>query len=162
MTRATFGNGLLALLSRPAVMARLRADPGLLGHAIEEMLRFDGPFMRLDRVAAATVELRGRRIAEGERVVLILGAANRDPRRFLQPDVFDIDRTDVDHLAFGHGEHFCLGARLARMELAIGFEILLKRLPNPHLAEPGVRWRQHFNHRGLRSMPLAFGRSSIQ
>jgi cytochrome P450 len=155
-TRATFGNGLLALLRRPAAMDRLRDDPRRLERAIEEMLRFDGPFMRLDRVASADLELGGRRIAAGDRVVLILGAANRDPAKFSQPDVFDIDRADIDHLAFGHGEHFCLGARLARVELTIGFELLLRRLPQPRLAA-AVVWRRHFNHRGLRSMPLTLG-----
>ncbi|MCH4561010.1 MULTISPECIES: cytochrome P450 [Mesorhizobium] len=155
-TRATIGNGMLALLARPDTMERLRKDPCLLDRAIEEMLRFDGPFMRLDRVASADVDMRGQRITSGDRVVLILGAANRDPARFPQPDVFDIDRADIDHLAFGHGEHFCLGARLARMELATGFEALLRQLPQPRLSGDVV-WRRHFNHRGLRRMPLGVG-----
>lgn len=152
-TRATIGNGMLALLTRPDAMKRLRKDPCLLDRAIEEMLRFDGPFMRLDRVASGDVDMRGQQITSGDRVVLILGAANRDPARFPQPDVFDIDRANIDHLAFGHGEHFCLGARLARMELAIGFEALLRQLPLPRLTGEVV-WRRHFNHRGLRRMPL--------
>jgi cytochrome P450 len=155
-TRASFGNGMLAILGQPEAERRLRANPGLLDHAIEEMLRYDGPFMRVDRVLTVPVEVRSRRLSAGERVVLVVGAANRDPSHFQHPDRFDIDRLNVDHLGFGHGEHYCLGARLARLELRVGFEMLLARLPE-RISVDGLVWRTHFNHRGLRSMELSFG-----
>ncbi len=155
-TRATIGNGMLALLQYPQAMKRLRAEPALLGNAIEEMLRYDGPFMRVDRIVVDPGKMNESQLERNQRIIFVLGAANRDPAKFHNPDAFDIMRTDIDHLSFGHSEHFCLGARLARMELLICFELLIKRLPIITISAPGIAWRQHFNHRGLKSMPISF------
>lgn len=148
-SRATISNAILALLHNPWELERLRADATLIGDAVEEFLRFDGPFMRQDRLAVSDFHLRGRRIRKGDRVVLVLGAANRDPARFRAPDTLLLDRPGNHHVAFGHGIHFCLGSRLARMEVAIGVEALLKAAPELQLGPAGFHWREHFNNRGL-------------
>jgi cytochrome P450 len=148
-SRATISNAILALLGTPSELERLRTQPALLGEAVEDFLRFDGPFMRQDRLAIANFELRGKRIRRGERVVLVLGAANRDPARFHAPDSLILDRPDNHHVAFGHGIHFCLGSRLARMEIAIAVQALLDAAPALELGDRGYRWREHFNNRGL-------------
>lgn len=110
--------GLIALLEHPAAMAELRADPGLLPGAVEEMLRWWTPVMVFRRTATRDVELAGRSIAAGDKVVVSFTAANRDPAVFTDPDAFDLRRSPNPHLTFGHGPHFCLGAQLARCRCA--------------------------------------------
>lgn len=153
-SRSALASAMLAFLEHPAALAALRREPQLLTAAVEEVLRFEGPFMRQDRVAADPLEIGGRRIAAGDRVVLVLGAANRDPERFYAPDVFLVDRADNRHLAFGHGAHFCLGGVLARMEIAIGLNALLSTGATWKLGPRGYRWREHFNSRGLAWLDL--------
>ncbi|PXY19377.1 cytochrome P450 family protein [Prauserella muralis] len=129
------GNGLLLLLTQPEQRRRLQADPGLVPSAVEEMLRYAGPAeIAPMRYARNTVELGGVTIGEGDAVQIVYAAANRDPRRFDQPDVVQLDRRDNPHLAFGQGIHFCLGAALARAEADIAFRSVLARFPDLALA----------------------------
>src|SRR5437588_2635709 len=110
------GNGVLALLRNPGELERLRATPGLITNAVEELLRYDGPVQRTARVASAPATIGGRTIAKGEMVMPFIGAADRDPSQFPDPDRLDLTRADNRHIAFGWGIHFCLGAPLARVE----------------------------------------------
>ncbi|MFG2874839.1 cytochrome P450 [Streptomyces sp. NPDC048337] len=125
------GNGVRALLAHPDQLAALRADPdGLIEGAVEEMLRYDGPVQHATyRFARTDLEIGGIRIETGSSVVVALAAADRDPSRFAEPDVFDIRRPAQGHVAFGHGIHFCLGAPLARMEGRVAIRTLLDRFP---------------------------------
>src|SRR5207302_1214811 len=115
-TRNAISGGLLALFEHPEQLARLRRSPDLLPTAVEEILRWVSPVMHMARIATRDVELRGRQIRAGERVLLWYPSANRDEEIFPEPDRFDVGRTPNDHLAFGIGEHFCLGAGFARLE----------------------------------------------
>jgi cytochrome P450 len=126
-TTALLGNAILCLDEHPGAAATLRADPARIPAAIEEVLRYRSPFPRLARRAAHDVTLDGHRIAANEVVVVWIGAANRDPAQFPDPDRFDVERTPNPHLAFGHGIHFCLGAPLARLEAKIALGLLLER-----------------------------------
>ncbi len=152
-TRNLIGNGTLALLSNPDELQRLRDDPTLLNGAIDEMLRFDCPVQLDSRIAREPVELRGKRIAPGQRVICLLGAANRDPQVFPDPDRLDVGRAAVNHLAFGRGIHYCLGSPLARLEGRLAFEALLPRLSSLRLAE-APRFRNQVALRGLESLWL--------
>ncbi|MEV4642357.1 cytochrome P450 [Actinoplanes sp. NPDC049548] len=152
------GTGMLLLLRRPLRMAALRDDPALLGPAVEEFLRYDGPVMTgVIRYTTAEVEIGGQAIPAGEMVVLSTGAANRDPERFEHPDELVLDRRDNAHVAFGHGLHFCLGAALARLEAVEGIGALLRRLPGlaPAMPEDELRWRPSVL-RGLQALPVTF------
>lgn len=154
-TRNAITGGLLSLLEHPEQKQRLLADPSLLPGAIEEMLRWVTPVMHFRRTAARDVELRGQKIREGDKVVMFYPAANRDEEAFPDPDVFDITRTPNDHLSFGVGEHFCLGASLARLELRVFFEELLKRHPEIEPAGNVRRLRSNFIN-GYKEMPVRF------
>jgi pimeloyl-[acyl-carrier protein] synthase len=148
-------NGLLALVRDPGARARLQADPAPAGSAVEELLRYDSPVQFTSRHALADLDVGGRHIRAGETVVAVLGAANRDPAQFPDPDRLDLARKPNRHLAFGGGIHFCLGAPLARMEAAMAIPALLARLPGLELAGPPVR-RDTVTLRGLASLPVAF------
>lgn len=150
------GNGLLALLRHPDQLRALWEDPSLIESAIEELLRYDGPVQRTARIANADVQIDGTTIAAGEMVVALIGAANRDPARFPDPDRLDITRGATDHIAFGWGIHFCLGAALARVEAQIAINALLRRMPKLALATPALEWRETSVLRGLRALPVAF------
>jgi len=150
------GNGLLALLNHPDELAKLRADPTLLPSAVEELLRYDSPVQRTGRITNTDVELDGRKIAKGSLVVTALGAANRDPAHFPDPDRLDITRRDNRHVAFGFGIHFCLGAPLARLEGQIAIGSLLRRMPGLRLATSTLEWRESSTLRGLKELPVAF------
>jgi cytochrome P450 len=146
------------LLRHPQEMARLTGDLALIPPAVEELLRYESPVQHTARIAPEDVMLGGKQIRKGQSVIPVLGAANRDPERFPDPDRLDVGRTDNRHLAFGWASHFCFGAPLARMEGQIAFEALLRRLP--HLAlEPGARlqWRENLGLRGLKALPVTFG-----
>jgi pimeloyl-[acyl-carrier protein] synthase len=149
-------NGMLALLRDPAARARLQADPGLARGAVEELLRYDSPVQFTSRHALTDLDVGGRRVRAGETVVAVLGAANRDPAQFPDPDRLDLARAPNRHLAFGGGIHFCLGAPLARMEAAIAIPAMLARLPGLTLGPaPPVR-RDTVTLRGLTSLPVTF------
>lgn len=152
-TTNLIGNGLLALLHHPAEMARLWADPGLVGSAVEEMLRYDTPIQLTTRHVLADVDVDGLQLRAGEHVVVLLGAANRDPACFPEPDRFDAARRDNSHLSFAWGSHFCLGARLARLEAQLVFAGLRERFSRLELAGEPVR-TPGLILRGLESLPL--------
>jgi cytochrome P450 len=146
-------NGWWALLRHPDELARLRADPALLPTAIEELMRFDTPLQMFERYVLEDVELHGTAVPRGSEVALLLGSAHRDPARFPDPDRLDLSRTGNPHLSFGAGVHFCLGAPLARLELASSFATVLARVPGLALAaEP--EWGPGYVIRGLRSLPV--------
>lgn len=154
-TTNLFGNGLLALLRHPEQLRALRQHPALINGAVEELLRYDSPVQRLERFATADFDLGRHRIRAGQRLWPMLGAANRDPAQFADPDRLDLTREPNPHLAFAQGLHFCVGAPLARLEAQIGFAALLRRFPRLELAEEAVRWRPVLAHRGLESLPVA-------
>jgi pimeloyl-[acyl-carrier protein] synthase len=146
------GNGLLALLRHPEQLARMRQDPALVPGAVEELLRYDSPVQRTARITNTDVEIGGRRLPAGSMVVTAIGAANRDPAQFADPDRLDVNRRDVRHISFGYGIHFCLGAPLARVEGQIALGTLLRRAPQLALAEPTPEWRESSVLRGLKRL----------
>ncbi|WP_331771872.1 cytochrome P450 (plasmid) [Embleya sp. NBC_00888] len=151
-TTNLLGNGLLLLLRHPGQLARLRESPDLLPSAIEEMLRLESPVQRLSRMARRDLVLGGREIREGDLVFFMLGAANRDPSVFVDPDRFDIAREGRRHQAFGPGVHACPGAALARMEACIAFGELLRRAPVMSLGDDDIRWHDNLSVRALREL----------
>ncbi|WP_336033294.1 cytochrome P450 [Geodermatophilus sp. FMUSA9-8] len=151
------GNGLLALLQHRDQLARLRADPALLPTAIEELMRFDSPLQLFERTATEDVEVGGVTVPAGAKVAALLGAANRDPAVFPDPDTLDVGRTDNPHISFGAGVHFCIGAPLARVELQASFGALLSRTSDLQLARPARR-RPEFVIRGLAELPVVLTR----
>jgi cytochrome P450 len=153
-TANLIGNGLLALLRHPGQLRLLRDRPDLAEAAIEELLRYDSPVQRNRRRATRDVELAGRRIAPDDRVLAFLGAANRDPAVFADPDRLDIERSPGRHLAFGHGIHYCVGAALSRLEAPIALGALLRRYPRLGLAAADVRWKPNIAFRGLEALPV--------
>ena len=150
------GNGVKALLKRGVDAARAFATDESRDATIEELLRLDPPLHLFTRYALEDVEYAGLRLKKGEKVGLLLGAANRDPERFPQPDAFDAGRDPNPHLAFGAGIHFCVGAPLARLEMAAALPILFARLPDLRLAEP-PRYRDAYHFHGLEALRAAWG-----
>jgi cytochrome P450 len=150
------GNGTLALLRHPDQLQRLRDNPGLVGTAVEELLRFDGPVQRTARIPAEDITIGGKVIPKGDMVMPFIGAADRDPAQFSEPDRLDIGRTDNRHIAFGWGIHFCLGAPLARVEGQIAINTLVRRLPKLALATEAPAFRQSLTLRGLSALPVTF------
>jgi pimeloyl-[acyl-carrier protein] synthase len=150
------GNGLLALLQHPDQLRALRDDPGLIQTGVEELLRFDGPVQRTGRMTTAEVEIGDKRIPRDAVVVSVIGAANRDPKQFADPDRLDVSRKDNRHIAFGFGIHFCLGAPLARLEGQIALGTLLRRMPKLALVSDVPEWRESSTLRGLKSLPVTF------
>ena len=150
------GNGTLALLRHPDQLRRLRENPALIGTAVEELLRFDGPVQRTARIPSEDVVIDGHTIAKGEMVMPFIGAADRDPAQFPDPDRLDIGRTDNRHIAFGWGIHFCLGAPLARVEGQLAINTLVQRLPSLALATDAPEFRESLTLRGLKSLPVTF------
>jgi cytochrome P450 len=155
-TTNLIGNGLLTLLRHPVSLNRLRDDPGLMPSAVEELLRFESPSQHTARLAPADTSIGGQRIAPGQAVISVMGAANRDPQRFADPDRLDLARPDNRHLAFGWAGHFCFGAPLARVEAHIAFETMLRRLPDLHLRSGPLRWRPNLGLRGLTELPVGW------
>lgn len=153
-TTNLIGNGLLALLRNPDQLKLLRGDPELLPSAVEEFLRYETPLQFTGRIATEDLELNGHPIRAGTAVAIGLGAANRDPEQFPDPDQLDIRRPDNRQLAFGAGVHFCLGAALARLEGQIGIGTVLRRFPGLRLAEEHPPWRNAGTLRGLERLPV--------
>lgn len=154
-TTNLIGNGLVALLRDPGQLERLRVDPALVPTAVEEFLRYDSPAQLIARVATTDVEMRGRTIRRGQRVQVVLGAANRDPAQFPRAEQLDVGRHDNRHIAFAYGLHFCLGAQLARIEAQCAFEALI-RLGGLRPAAGALEWLPTLSLRGLVALPVAF------
>ena len=150
------GNGVLALLRNPDELDRLRRTPALITNAVEELLRYDGPVQRTARVASDEATIGGRTIRKGDMVMPFIGAADRDPAQFPDPDRLDLSRADNRHLAFGWGIHFCLGAPLARVEGQIAIDALVRRLPRLALVDDTPEYRQSLTLRGLKTLPVKF------
>jgi cytochrome P450 len=150
------GNGLLALLRRPDQLGAVREEPALIGNAVEELLRFDSPVQRTFRAVAEDLELPGGTcLQQGQRVMALIGAANRDPRRFEHPDRLQVRRVDAKHhLSFGGGIHYCIGAPLARLEAEITLATALRKFPGLHLVDAAPAWRPNLIFRGLQRLPL--------
>jgi cytochrome P450 len=147
--------GLLALCEHPAEKARLLNDMTLLPGAVEEILRWVSPVMHMSRVAMDDTQIAHQPIKKGERVTMWYPSVNRDEAVFPDGDVFNIQRTPNEHLAFGIGEHFCLGAGFARLELNVLFEEMFRRFPDIELAGPAQRLRSTFIG-GIKHLPVRF------
>ena len=151
------GNGTLALLEHPDQMAKLRDDPVLIASAIEELLRYDSPVQWTARITNSDVEIGDRTVPSGSMVIAVIGAANRDPRHFQDPDRLDIVRADNRHVSFGFGIHFCLGAPLARVEGQIALGMLLRRMPDLALQAGATTDRRKSSAlRGLQTLRATF------
>jgi hypothetical protein len=155
-TTNLIGNGLLTLLRHPAEMERLRDDPELIPSAVEELLRYESPSQHTARLARTDVELGGRKIRKRDAVIAVMGAANRDPERFPDPDRLDLARTNNRHLAFGWAAHFCFGAALARIEGQVSFATILRRMPNLALQQVPLQWRTNLGLRGLVALSVKY------
>jgi pimeloyl-[acyl-carrier protein] synthase len=159
-TTHVVGNGLWALLRFPDQLARLRAEPGLAGNAVEETFRYDTPAFAVMRRATADVTIGGAHVAAGDKIYCLLYSANRDPARFAEPDVFDIARDDTKHLGLGHGIHFCLGAALSRLEATVMLGALAA-LPGLELDRDALgggppTYAANLAIRGLHALPVRF------
>ena len=154
-TTNLIGNGLLALLRNPGELERLRADPGLIPSAVEELLRFDSPVQTDFRGALEDCEVNGAPVRRGDNVFLLIGSANRDPAVFEEPDRLDVGRSGNNHISFGRGIHHCLGAPLARLEGRVFFEVLLERFASMRLLAERPVYRGGVVLRGLESLPVA-------
>jgi len=155
-TTKLIGNGLLALIRHPDQMQRLVDNPTLIETAVEELLRFDAVVQTTVRLAREDVAIADRQIHAGEMVHFILGAANRDPAQFPDPDRLDISRSPNRHLGFGIGTHFCLGAHLARLEGRIAIGTLVRRLSDLRVSESDLAWNGNLTFRGLNSLHVEF------
>ena len=151
-TRNLIANGLYTLLKHPEETADLRANPEIIRTAVEELLRYESPVQYVSRVAKEELEIAGLRIPAGDSVVFLLAAANRDPRKFDDPDRLNLRRVRNDHLAFGAGAHFCIGSQLARLEGQVAILKLLERFPAMRLSSGPAEWVPNFNIRGLKSL----------
>ena len=156
-TTNLIGNGMLALGQNPAQLNLLRQSPELMPRAVEEILRFDGPVQSTVRFTTEDLNLGGTALPAGQACFIILAAANRDPAQFKDPEKFDIARNPNDHVAFGEGIHFCIGAPLARMEGAIAIGAMLERFPRLRLQDPAapVTYKGSYFLRGLASLTMA-------
>lgn len=150
-------NGTLALLHNPDQFEKLKNDPTLVKNAVEEMLRYDSPVQLTSRIAMQDIEFNGQHIKRAQQVATLLGAANRDALMFADPDTLDITRSNAgQHIGFGNGIHYCLGAPLARMEAEIAFSTMLRRLPSLSLTDEAPTYRETYVLRGLKHLPIAF------
>ncbi len=155
-TTNLIGNGLLTLLRHPEAMQSLRSDPALLPSAVEELLRYEAPSQHTARLAGEDVILDGKLIRKQQAVIAVMGAANRDPERFPDPDRLNLAREDNRHLSFGWAAHFCFGAALARIEGQIAFETILRRMPDLAMKPAPLVWRCNLGLRGLEALPVTF------
>ena len=155
-TTNLIGNGVLSLLRHPHQLQRLRKDLSLIPSAVEELLRYESPSQHTARICPEDTELGGKIIRKGQAVIAVMGAGNRDPERFPDPDRLDLGRTDNRHLAFGWASHFCFGAALARIEGQLVFEALASRTANLVLEPRPIVWRENLGLRGLTALPVTF------
>jgi cytochrome P450 len=155
-TTNLIGNGVVTLLKNREEMRRLMDDPSLAPSAVEELLRYESPSQHTARLAPKDCALGGKRIAKRQAVIAVMGAANRDPARFPDPDRLDLSRPNNRHVAFGWAAHFCFGAPLARIEGQIAFRSLLGKLPSLELEDRPLVWRENLGLRGLTALPVTF------
>jgi cytochrome P450 len=155
-TTNLIGNGVLTLLRHPKALQQLRDDPSLVPSAVEELLRFEAPSQHTARIAAEDVSIDGHEIRKGQAAIAVMGAANRDPERFPDPDRLDLRRSDNRHVAFGWAAHFCFGAPLARIEGQAAFSAIVRLMPNLALTEGPLEWRTNLGLRGLVRLPVSF------
>lgn len=155
-TTNLIGNGMLSLLRHRDQLERLQNDPSLLSSAVEELLRYESPSQHTARLAPEDVMLGGKLIRQRQAVIAVMGAANRDPERFPEPDRLDLARQDNRHVAFAWASHFCFGAPLARIEGQTAFSMMLQRMPNIHLQPGPTVWRENLGLRGLKALPVFF------
>lgn len=155
-TTNLIGNAMVSLLVDPGLMKSVTEDSAKIKPLLEESLRHDPPVQLLMRLTKRDVEIAGGMIPAGNLVMVALGSANRDETRFADPDTFDLERNTQGHLAFGFGNHFCLGASLARLEASIALSHVIERLPNPRLAVPEVEHHGSFLIRGPTQLPIDF------
>ena len=158
-TTNLIANGVLSLTRHRDQEEKLRSNMKLMPSAIEEMLRFEPPSQHTARLAPEDTEIGGKVIRKRQAVMAVMAAGNRDPERFPHPDVFDIERKDNRHLAFGWAQHFCFGAPLARLEGQIAMETLLNRFENIQVDPVPLTWRTNSGLRGLTSLPITFNRA---
>ena len=158
-TTNLIGNGVLSLLRNPDQLQRLKDDRSLIPAAVEELLRYESPSQHTTRIATEDTELGGKKIRKGQAVIVVMGAGNRDPERFSDPDRLDVGRRDNRHLAFGWASHFCFGAALARIEGHIALDAIANRLPELALQPGPLVWRENLGLRGLTSLPVTFGKA---
>lgn len=152
----TIGNSILSLLRHPDQMEKLKREPAIIQSAVEELLRYESPVQHAQRIATENVEIGGNTIEAGDKVVACLGAANRDPGQFPDPDRLDLTRRENCHLAFVDGIHSCLGAALARLNSQIAINTLVQRLPDIKLQKDTLEWRKNIALRGLKALPVTF------
>lgn len=155
-TTNLIGNGVLTLLRHPDQLERLRSDLTLVPSAVEELLRYESPSQHTARICREDTELGGHLIRKGQAVIAVMGAGNRDPERFPDPDKLDLGRTDNRHLAFGWASHFCFGAPLARIEGQLVFEALVRRTANMTITPGPIVWRDNLGLRGLTALQVTF------
>jgi cytochrome P450 len=153
-TRNLIGNGMYTLLQHPQETAELRERPEMIRSAVEELLRYESPVQFTARVLKEDIEVCGQQIRKGWTVLCMLGAANRDPKQFKEPNQLDLKRLNNQHLAFSAGLHFCIGAQLARLEGQVSIQNLVQRFPEMKLAGPRPEWASTFGFRGLKSLPV--------
>ena len=151
-TRNLIGNGMYTLLQHPEQMAELREDPEMIRSAVEELLRFESPVQFTARVLKEDIELCGQHIPNKWTILCMLGAANRDPKRFKDPNQLDLKRLNNQHLAFSAGPHACIGGQLARLEGQVAISNLVQRFPNMKLVGPRPKWASTFGLRGLETL----------
>ena len=160
-TRSLIGNGMLALLKNPDQLQRLRENPDLVESAIDEMLRYDSPVQFIIRVVMEDVEFKGKRFRAGQKVLVLVGASNRDPSVFTDPGTMDIGRQEKSHLSFGRGIHYCLGSPLALLEARVAFANLIERFSSIELVtEP--EFRDQIVLRGVESLWIRVERAELQ
>lgn len=158
-TKSLISNSLSTLIKQPERMAELRSHPEIIKDAINELLRYDSPVQVIARLPIENVTLRGKTMQKGDKIILCVGAANRDPEKFPEPNVLDFHRKNF-RLPFGGGVHFCLGAFLARMQGQIALNTMLRRFENLQFVEEELDWRDSITLRGLRSLHITFDRRS--
>jgi hypothetical protein len=153
-TRNLIGNGMYTLLRHPEAMDELRENPQNIRVAVEELLRYESPVQYTARIAKEEIEICGVRLRQGELVMFVNAAANRDPLQFKDPDRLDLKRVNNPHLSFGAGAHFCIGNQLARLEGQVAILKLTQQFPQMRLAQEQVEWVPNFGLRGLRTLPV--------
>ncbi|KYC36942.1 cytochrome [Scytonema hofmannii PCC 7110] len=159
-TGNTIGNGMLALLQHPHQMEQIKREPTMIQSAVEELIRYDSAVQMLTRIATDNLEIGNQTIKAGEKIVLCLGAANRDPAQFPEPDQLNIHRNPNHHVAFADSIHYCLGAALARVETQLAINTLMQQFPDLKLASNQLEWRHSIVLRGLKALPVTFKSST--